>query len=792
MVLCLCGFAVTSCNITKFLEEDELVVDEVKIDVNADVRTTEIGGLKDELSNFHQIEPNKNWRSYNYFKYKDIEDPPWIRRWLKNKHSESPSLLDTSKVENTVTAMTKYLRNKKGFYQAEVDYEIKNNVGSQRSVVKYKVDTGPRYTINSVHHISKDSSITALLRLIAIKSLVRKGGPIEALTFDLEKQRIVTEIQKNGYADFNLTHIEIQGDSTNLDNSWDIFFMVMPPSDGISHTKFKIGDLNVFTDHRQGQLESNLTNEIRFGKNYLRESKDFVVRPSVIERKLYLNKYDTYDADDYYKTIRSLFSLGTYKLARLTPQVNERDSTLIDYDIFLTPHNNKWILDTGIESFFSNISLLNRNLVGIAARGGLEDRNAFGGSEIFKTSLELGVEFEPSTLEVNTMSVGFNNNIQIPTLTKPLNVLRPLHKVGAITASGMSKLQDEGKSNISLGFRYQDNLQLFKLFTIQAAYGYDFVLNSKNRFTFNQIGINYTTYDIPPDGRFQAILAQNEVLRRSFQNSLFTGFLFKDLTYYFQTDRGNNRPNVVLISQLELSGLEVSLANSVVNSITGNNKKWTVAGVDFERLAKLEFDLRWYQKPRPRSQLVARFKTGIAIPLDAANPVSFIKQYSIGGPSSVRAWRPMHVGPGSFLNRGAGFFNPPRSTIFYQRGDVLLDMSMEYRFDLFWLMKGALFVDAGNIWTIKDDDQRPGAKLGSDFLTNLAIGYGYGIRFDFTYFIIRFDLGFKLRYPSYTDSDGKPFTVVNPDGSSNTLSSHWTGPKGQKLGNFNIAINYPF
>ncbi len=764
-----------------------MVVDKVDLSFRGDSNgTVETVELKDELEKFYRIKPNKNSRSYNYFKYKDVENPGWIKRWLKNKRSVQPSLVDSVLIEETKTGIVNYLRNKKGYYQAELDYEVINSPPSKRASIKYLVQTGPRYTINTISHLSQDSTLEKKLNVISLKSLLRKGDPIDAFIFDLEKQRIVSEFQKLGYADFNLTNVDIKGDSTELANSWDIFMVVTPPSDNTEHQRFRIGEVNVYTDYHRNQKEENVKTEYRNDKNYKRQSEKFIVRPSTIDRKIYLNKYDRYNSEAYYKTIRSLFSLGTYRLATLTPEVNAQDSSLIDYNILLTPHNRKYIMDFGVEAFYSNISIQNKNLVGIALSGGLENRNAFNGSEVFKTSIETGVEFDPTVPEIVTLSVGWNNKVEIPTLTKPFNVLRPLNKINVINDERMGVLQDEGKSNISLGFSYLDNLDLYKILSIKAGYGYDFFFNKQKRVTFNQIGINYTKYDIPPNGRFQRqVLDQNEVLERSFKTSLFTGFLFKDLTYYYQSDRGKYRANYGLITQLELSGLEVYLANSIANAFTGNNSKWTLQGVEFERLAKIEFDLRWYQRARKRSQLAARLRTGIAIPLDKGNPVSYIKQYSVGGPSSIRAWRTMNLGPGQFFDP-AIFPDAPSNTIFYQRGDILLDMSMEYRFDVLWVLEGALFVDAGNIWTLKEDTVRPGAKIGPDFLSTLAVGYGYGIRFDFSYFIIRFDLGFKLKYPSVIDSNGEA-----------KLPSKWTGPNwgksnSQRFGNFNIAVNYPF
>ena len=182
---------------------------------------------------------------------------------------------------------------------------------------------------------------------------------------------------------------------------------------------------------------------------------------------------------------------------------------------------------------------------------------------------------------------------------------------------------------------------------------------------------------------------------------------------------------------------------------------------------------RWNRRLIKNSRLAARIKAGIAVPYgEKDGTVSFIKQLLVGGPNSIRAWRPMQLGPGAYE-----FFTTDDDPIFFQRGDLSLEFSLEYRFDLFWLLEGALFFDGGNIWTLKEDSERPNSKISSNFLDQIALGYGYGLRWDFSYFIIRFDFGFKLRSPYLLTGE----------------NSKWLPFKGQGVfGNANVAINYPF
>jgi len=178
-----------------------------------------------------------------------------------------------------------------------------------------------------------------------------------------------------------------------------------------------------------------------------------------------------------------------------------------------------------------------------------------------------------------------------------------------------------------------------------------------------------------------------------------------------------------------------------------------------------ELSLVW---TKPKDKLFA----GFAVPYYNDAAVPFIKQFHVGGPNGIRAWQPRELGPGSHITN-----TPVIGNLFYQTGDFKLEWNLEYRTDLFYVFEGALFVDAGNVWTLKDDIARPGSRFGADFFTQIAVGAGYGIRIDFNYFNLRFDFGYKVLNP-----------FVDPD-----TGSRWVSLRDQsRLGNVNVAINYPF
>ncbi len=778
VVLCV---LLPACNSTKFLQDDEVLltkanitlVDPVKNGLSAKQVTT----LKEEMIQFYYIKPNTNtWygvpREYLYYKKYNRSDSLGREKLKDNKRIEEPAILDAELIEKTAIDMQNFLKNKQGFYNANVESQL--DINKNKATVEYIINTGVQYQVKKIEYISKDSSLINIVDQISEGSLINIDDPIDALDFSLEKQRIVTELQNRGYANFNLNYIGIEGDSTSHTNGVDIRFNILPPADSISHTKFRIGEIQIFTDYHQFQNIDSIYSEVRHSKEFFRQSKKFLVKPSVINNKIFLKKHGVYNADEYYKTIRKLYTLNTYRFAKLTSNIANKSDTIIDYRIFLTPQRSRWVLDLNSELFYSNISRVDRNLIGIAAGTSLENRNTFRGSETYTLGLESGVELNvnPNSIQriVTTFTLGINNNLDIPRMTKTFNVIPALNKVGIISDKVINKLNEEGSTQINAGYNYIDIYNFYRISSLNATYGYDFKLDNKNRVVFNQVGLNIT-FNNPLDS-FQTVLDTVPLLRQSFQSTFFSGLFFRDISYYYQTEKPANYINYAFISNLEISGLEIFLANKTYNAISNSNDIWRLNnGRDFSKFIKLDIDNRWYKSLKRNSQIAWRIRTGIGVPYGEQNVVSWLKQFSVGGPNSLRAWRPMELGPGRYIAPGNNVQN------FFQRGDILIEFGAEYRFDVFWLLEGALFFDGGNIWTLKEDASRPGAKFSSEFLDQIALGYGYGLRFDFTYFLIRFDFGFKLKNPSRR-------------GPQNDL---WVPLRGQRwYGNLNVAVNYPF
>jgi len=770
-----------SCNTTKFLQDDEVLLtkSEIILEESRENQLTsrQILAFKTEMIQFYKIKPNTNtWygapREYIYYRKSKNADSLAMEKLRDSKVAEPPALLDKRLIDATTLDMQNFLRNKKGYYNAVVRDSL--IIQGKKANVKYLINTGTRYTIHSLEYESFDTTLIKTIDTISHSSLLKLNDPIDALVFNLEKQRVVTELQNRGYANFNLNYVGIEGDSTDLDEGIDIRFKILKPIDGDVHIKYRIGDIKIYTDYNQFQLIDSLYSEVQHSKEFFRQSSEFLVRPSVIDKKIFLKKYSIYKADDYYKTIRKLYSLDTYRFAKLNTKVSEESDTIIDYRIFLTPQKSRWILDLRTEIFYSNISRADRNLIGIAVGTSLENRNTFKGSETYTLGIESGVEVnvnpQSSNRVITTFTGGINNNLDLPRMTNFLNMIPLLNKVGVVTDKALNRLEEEGTTQINLGYNYIDVLDFYKISSFNTSYGYDFKLDNNNRVVFNQIGLNFTLNN--PLVNFEAILDTVPLLKQSFQSAFFSGFFFRDISYYYQGDNDLDGINYAFISNLEVSGLEIHAANRLYNVISGSSSIWDVKDqTDFAKFVKLDIDNRWYRNIKKNAQIAWRIRAGVAIPYGETGVVSWLKQFSVGGPNSLRAWRPMEIGPGSYR------YPDDNARNFFQRGDILLEFGVDYRFDIFWLVEGGLFFDGGNIWTLKTDGSRPGSKISSDFLSQIALGYGYGLRFDFTYFLIRFDFGFKLKNPSRRSDTGRL----------------WEPLRGQKwYGNPNVAVNYPF
>jgi outer membrane protein insertion porin family len=776
----------SACNSSKFMADNEYLLKKNSFEIVDQQDDVTPSVVKRGLQFFVPVEPNTRFlwipREYVYLKNTSKKDPSRFSDWKRRNIGETPSLWNDSIYLNAAQSMTNFLRYKKGFYHANVQLDVRKK--NNKAFVQFIVETGPQYRVGSIEFVSKDKQILEELKDIHINSLVKNGEPIDADIFETEKNRMTIELQNRGYAEFTSQFISIKGDSTEKLNTIDIIFDILTPSGDSLHRKFRVGNIKVFTDHYAQQDTSflNLVNKDQL--QFYRESSEFVVNPEVLIRTIFPRPNDLVSRSERNRTIRKLNSLSTYQFFSINPKITDRDSSIIDYDIFLTPHLKKWSMDVGSDIFYSTVNEVGRRVIGLGFNSQLQNKNFLGGSEKYTLSALTGSEFEiqlrdttrmDPLAKMRTFNVSIQNNLEFPILKDPFNFIKTANYLGILKNRYRKAFQDEGITNLNLGFNYINVLEFYTINSINASFGFRAPIAHNKTLSINQIGLSLNRFDLRE--QFEIIIGDSPFVRNTFSDNLLTGFLLKDIFYVYSGLKNRKGESFGMIANLEMSGWEKYIINKSYNIITGTDKFLTIGEenpIEFAKFFRLDLDGRFVKLINKKSSIATRLNTGIIVPFGDSEANPYIRQFDVGGPNSLRAWDQRFIGPGSHRQILQGPQN-----LGFQKGDVRIEANLEYRLDLFWLIELGLFVDAANIWLLKDDPERPGAQFSKNFLEEFAIGAGYGIRFDVTYFLIRFDFGYKIRDP-YPD----------PETGKNWYSLRRI--RDQKLGNLQLAVNYPF
>ena len=292
--------------------------------------------------------------------------------------------------------------------------------------------------------------------------------------------------------------------------------------------------------------------------------------------------------------------------------------------------------------------------------------------------------------------------------------------------------------------------------------------------------VDVSLVTVQQEPAFRDLLETNPLLRQSYEEQFIIG---GNYSFFYSTlnldDRKYEKHNFYFNGNIDVSG---NLLNLVQRNGTDNNNGGVkeIFGTPYSQFTKVSGDFRYYYKIDKRNLIATRFFAGVGVPYGNAESLPYLKQFAAGGTNTIRAFRSRSIGPGSFAQaRDAG----PDSLLLDQTGDISLLANIEYRFDVLGALKGALFVDAGNIWLVNEDVDRPGGEFStSDFLSETAVGTGFGLRFDADFFVIRLDFAFPLRAPFLPKGDRWVISNIDP------LSKSWR--RDNLI--LNIAIGYPF
>lgn len=777
-----------SCNNRKFLKDNEVLLKKNNIEFDTKEKVIKKRSLTKGLESIYKQRPNTKRLGliksnlWFYYKTDSLKNPSKFQKWIRRKIAEPPALYSDDIAEATANSMKYYLQNK-GYYYADVTYDKTINKRKKLATVTYSVTTKNLYTIDSVFFNSSDPKIQRILNDSEDNTHLKRDQPVSKDLYNKEVERITNTLKNLGFAYFDRNFVDnLTGDSTGT--KVNIYLNILNPKNQTEHTIYRIGKVSVIPRYIPSEILKPKRDSIIDGMLFLVDEYGTVVNPKSIIREIFLKEGDLYKEENYAKTNSQLGRLDIYKFISIKSAIDDIEKDKINFEIRLTP-KKRMVLGGDLEFNNSNYAsqTTNNSLIGLGVNLNYQNRNFRRNASVLELRANNSIEFniaEPNT-PVYSLDILTQADWHIPKLVQFPKLYSSLNKINFIKDNRFQDISENAETKVSIGYNRLLLFDFYNYHSFNLTFGYDYQRDNHNRSTWTQTGVNYLLPKFEP--AFDTIRDANPYIANSFTEQLFTGFLFRDYKYSY-----TGRPNIYgnswkFYGDFELSGGEVFLTNWVYN---GFNKKDTfkfLNQVEFSQYARLNLDLRRYISLRKKGVFAYKVAFGIARPFGFSDDVPYVKQFYGGGPYGNRAWRIRELGPGAYYDEAAD------DEIFYQTGDLSLNFNAEIRFNIFGGLNGAFFIDAGNVWTVGFDEDRPGSQFllkanpdvpeTSAFYKQIGVGTGIGIRYDFSYFVLGIDLGIKARNP-YPDAEGR-----------NWLLHRWDKLQLKDV-NPNLLIGFPF
>ncbi len=799
-----------SCNTTRFLDREKgeifLTKNEIIFEKETVKKIKNKSNLADDLAKLYQQQPNRRFfrvpRQYFYYASLDTISKSKLgkaaARVMGRTLGETPVFLDTTYARNTASSMQIALQNK-GFFYAHVKEEIKTNRKETKGTVTYRVSPGGQFSIDSVSFFSRDTAIQRIMGEISNESFLKKGSPIDLKLYQQEVTRITKYLRDHGYAYFYPQYISnlVGTDSSNTTLTSNLEVEILTPPNLKRHRKYTVGNISIYPNYDPAKEKNSKTDTLINGASFASGGRPFQVKPKTILHSVFFKKGDVFSQKDVDNSIRQLGALGVFRPPTIRFEEDSLKEGVLNFQVLLTP-NKRWEIGYDFDiSTTERKSVGSANLLGISFSPTLRNRNIMRGAELLVTNMDMGIElalFNRDANIVNTLDFRLKGDLYLPRFTDYFHIWRRLNRWKMVGDNFYADFHQKATSRFSSSYNLLILLDNYELQFVNLSYGYDYPSSLKNRLFINHFGVDLLIPNITSGSRFDTILQEQPFLQNSFSKQFITGFLFRDLTYVHTSPSNRSGATWYFRGNFDVSGLEIMAANSLYNAISGKSPDFKFFNVEFSHYVKLETDLRRNWALGRNRSFVARLNTGIATPYYLSETVPYVKQFYVGGPYSLRGWYARALGPGLYHDPLSG--DRTQRNLFYQTGDIKIEANLEYRFLLMrpfgmFNLYGALFLDAGNIWSLKKDPAREGAHFAlsrivkdgyivqDNFLQEMAVSGGFGSRWDFTYFIFRLDLGIPLKN-NYPDAERN--------------NNYWVDYKKWQLRDivFNIGLGYPF
>lgn len=752
-------FGAISCSTTSRLVDDEVLYTGVKklnIQPSADSIVID-EGVADGIASAINVAPNNSLVSpyirypfpvglwvYNHWS----DSCGGIKGWLYKKLVEQPVLVSDVRPSNRVDMINTVLHDN-GYFDSNASYQlVYSKKNKKKARIQYDVVVNEPYVLSSVEYINGGTEVTNKIDSLARKSeYLRPGSRYSLDSLNAVRVNITNRLRNRGYYYFRPEYIEYLADSTLRKGKIALRMAMAAGIPAAALRKYTTGNITTTVNRYQG---GGIPDTMDMGrKGVLVKMNPLRLRKDVVEKKVSFRKGRTFSVFDMDRTQGNLSNMGIFNAINI--DVTPIDSlkygqTQLDVDVNCT-------IDRPIEAKIeAQLTSKSNSFIGPGLSLGVAHKNIFGGGEMLSTDMSASYEWATGGKAVegfdyNSYEFGLSSTLSFPTLLAPKFVDRS------------RRFQNSTKFSLSADLLNRPSFFKMVQFSAGAVWQWHAGRHSLNELT--PLKLTYTKL-LHTTEAFESTMNSNPAVYESFRNQ-FVPVMQYNYTY----DRAFGADNLTFNLQFTEAG-NIMYGIWALAKTKGEKRLF---GTPFSQFVKLQTSVVYSRAVTDTHRLVTRFLIGAAHAYGNSSQVPYSEQFYIGGANSIRGFAVRSIGPGSYLPSAD---NP--NGYYDQTGTLKLEMNMEYRFPLFSYLKGAVFLDAGNIWLMKADENRAGGQFKfSSFADQIAVGTGVGLRFDMDMLVIRGDFGYALHAPYETGKGG-----------------YFNMPSFKKSIAFHLAIGYPF
>ena len=755
LLLWLSALLLSGCGTLKQLPEGAQLFGGTDIALRSDAPIENESQLRAELEQIVYPRPNSRllgmFPGLHIHQRAQAEKGRWLAKRLNKRFGEAPVLMSDLSLAKIEQLMENRLENR-GYFHYNISLEKEED--KRLGWLQYTIQLEAPYRLASYQWYGASDTLARLLQPQLPQAALQKGSRYDLDALRTERQRLDAFLKEHGYFAFSPDYFIFRAD-TNLNNrSFNLYLSIKSETPEEALRAYRIEEINIYPNYQVAEEEADeAVDTVVFGQyNFIEGEETF--KPKHLSRYLLLRPNATYSRQRELTTTNRLSSIGNFRFVTL--RFNLPDTLLgppeslqpLVANLYLSPNPKRQLR---YETQFLSKS---NNFVGPALKIGYQNRNLFKGGEILGIDANFGFETQFAgghQTGLNAFEVGLKSELIFPRVLSPLSL-------GDNVSYGIAR------TRILAGVNLINRTDFYQLRSVQAGFGYSWNTNRFMQHDLQPIALSFTALS-RTSLEFDGILADNPFLRQSFNQRFIAG-----MTYQFTFSELNEtkRHRWIAIASLDASGNLFGLLQPAGSR--------DILGEAYAQYVRIDGDLRHHWQLTKERRLVFRGFAGAGLSYGNSINLPYIKQYFAGGPNSVRAFNIRSLGPGDYRP-----FDFNATSFFDQTGDIKLEANIEYRFPLFPYFKGAWFVDAGNIWLLRQNPALRGGGFTRNWPQELGVGAGFGLRIDVDILVLRFDLATPLRKPWFPRGD-------------RWVSNFQPGSRDWRRDNLNLvfAIGYPF